>query len=79
MRATWLQRAVRDGRVFGTKVPGSLNPTDLGSKHMEAKVITQAWQMADVIFLQGRSGSVVRAEHLASGAKMARADCYGCW
>ena len=48
----WLQRAMHDGTVLSTKVEGSLNRADLGSKHVEAKVFTQMWRKAGVELLR---------------------------
>lgn len=69
-----LQRAVDDGKVVLTKVLGTLNPAHMGTKHMEAKIITQTWQKAGFVVLHGRSERALRTASDASGAKTAWGD-----
>ena len=52
---------MHEGKVTLSKVHGALNPADLGTKHVDAKVVTQTWQKAGFVLLQGRSERALRA------------------
>ena len=57
----WLQRAVHDGRCTLSKELGATNPADLGTKHVEVRIITQTWAKAGFVLLKGESEKTLRA------------------
>ena len=56
-----LQRAVHDGRCTLSKELGATNPADLGTEHVEAKIITQTWAKTGFVLLKGDSEKTLRA------------------
>ena len=57
----WLQRAVHDGRVAMAKVAGAENPADLGTKHVDHKVIEMALGKCGFVLLSGKSALALKA------------------
>ncbi len=57
----WLQRAVHEGKCTLSKEHGDKNPAELGTTHVEAKVILQTWARAGFVLLQGDSERTLRA------------------
>ena len=40
----WLQQAVHEQKVAVCKVKGTANPADLGTKHVDQKIIASCWK-----------------------------------
>ena len=58
----WVQKLVQDGKVKVSKIPGSANPADLGSKHSDAASILKHLTRCKCAFRTGRSDKALRAE-----------------
>ena len=57
----WLQRAVSDGKILISKVPGDQNPADLGTKHLDRKTIERVWTQCGFVAIKGRSNIALKA------------------
>ena len=57
----WLQQAVQEHRLAVLKVKGTQNPADLGTKHVDAKVIQHAWSTCGFLPLLGKSKQALKA------------------
>ena len=62
----WLQRLVNDGTVQLTKVPGTLNPADLGTKPLDGSAIRRVLSRCGFVVAQGASKLALRAALPAS-------------
>ena len=58
----WVQKLVQDGKVKVSKIPGSANPADLGSKHLDAASIQKHLARCKFPSRAGRSDIASRAE-----------------
>ena len=57
----WLQQAVHQGKVAVTKVKGTLNPVDLGTKHVDQGIITSCWKTMDFESRKGAGSNALKA------------------
>ena len=57
----WLQKAVYDGKVRVSKVPGKDNPADLGTKYLGRKEIDKIWKQCGFYLATGASKIALRA------------------
>ena len=57
----WLQQAVYEQRVAVTKVKGTLNPADLGTKHVAASIIETCWKTLGFESRAGQSKLALKA------------------
>ena len=60
--ALWLQSAVHDGRIAMSKVLGTENPANLGTKHVSAGEIHATWKKIGFVLLEGRSQKTLKAQ-----------------
>ena len=58
----WLQRAVHEGKVSLTKIPGKENPADLGTKYLDRADIERCWKAMGFVLLTGGSKLALRAQ-----------------
>ena len=64
--ALWLQRTIHEGRILLSKVKGTVNPADIGTKYVDSKSIVQAWRQMGFVLLEGRSDLALRSEAVQS-------------
>ena len=57
----WLQRAVSDGCVSVSNLPGDQNPADLGTKHLDRTTIERIWSQCGYVALKGKSAIALKA------------------
>jgi len=57
----WLQKAVSEGKVKVSKVLGTENPADLGTKYVGRKDIERIWKQCGFVSLSGQSGLSLKA------------------
>ena len=57
----WLQKAVGDGRVKVSKLPGKENPADLGTKYLGRKDIERIWGQCGMYIAPGVSKLALKA------------------
>ena len=57
----WLQRAVHDKRVALDKVKGTVNPADVGTKHVDGATIRQMWATCGFALREGTSAKALKA------------------
>ena len=55
----WLQAAVSDGKVRLSKIAGAMNPSDLGTKHVDRPIIDRALAQCGFVSLHGRSAKAL--------------------
>ena len=57
----WVQKLVGDRKVILTKIPGTENCADLGTKHLDIKTITRCLLQCGYKFVEGRSSLAFKA------------------
>jgi hypothetical protein len=57
----WLQKAVSDRKVKVSKLPGTENPADLGTKYLGRKVIERIWKQCGMYLATGSSKMALKA------------------
>ena len=57
----WLQKAVSEGKVKVSKVLGTENPADLGTKYVGGKDIEKTWKQCGFVSLTGHSSLSLKA------------------
>ena len=57
----WLQKAVSEGKVKVSKLPGTENPADLGTKYLGRKDIERIWKQCGMYLAKGSSQLALKA------------------
>eukprot|EP00971_Amphidinium_carterae_P135071 2676949-Amphidinium_carterae.1 len=57
----WLQRHVTSGFIKLLRQPGSCNPADLGTKHVDAATMHKHMEFMGFSYMSGRSSIALRA------------------
>lgn len=57
----WLQRSVHNRRVAMDKIPGKINPADVGTKFVNGESIRQMWDLCGFVLIAGTSAKALKA------------------